>query len=422
MEDVLRAAQSTERNRPVAITGIGVISPIGIGRGEFWQALKEGKSGIRRVTRFDPSAFPTQIAGEVDFDPNQYLDRREARKMDRFVQFAVVASRMAMEDAGISGKFDPDRSGVIFGTGIGGITTLVEQEEVFRQKGPDRVSPFFIPMMIANMGSGQVAIDLGLRGPIDTVVTACASGANAIGDAFEIIRRGDADVMVAGGTEAPLVPLAFAGFCSMKAMSVQNDLEGKASMPFDKRRDGFVMGEGAGALVLESLDHAVSRGARIYALVSGYGMSADAYHITAPSPNGEGAARAMSAAIRDAGLVPYDIDYINAHGTSTPANDVNETQAVKKVFGERAYHIPISSTKSMIGHLLGAAGAVETIATIMAVYEGVIPPTINYEEPDPECDLDYVVDGVRRAPVRVALKNSFGFGGQNACLVLRRYE
>lgn len=422
VEDLVRATQQMERNRPVAVTGVGVISPIGTGREEFWQALKEGNSGIRRVTRFEPSTFPTQIAGEVDFDPYQYLDRREARKMDRFVQFAVVTARMAVEDAGISGKFDPDRSGVIFGTGIGGITTLVEQEEVFRQKGSDRVSPFFIPMMIANMASGQVAIDLGLRGPIDTVVTACASGANAIGDAFEIIRRGDADVMVAGGTEAPLVPLAFAGFCSMKAMSVQNDLEGKASMPFDKRRDGFVMGEGAGALVLESLDHAVSRGARIYCLISGYGMSADAYHITAPSPNGEGAARAMLAAIRDAGLVPGDIDYINAHGTSTPANDLNETQAIKKVFGERAYHIPVSSTKSMIGHLLGAAGAVETIATIMAVYDGVIPPTINYEEPDPECDLDYVVEGARKALVRAALKNSFGFGGQNACLVLRRYE
>ena len=422
LEDVVPATRVEERNLPVAITGIGVISPIGIGREEFWQALKEGKSGIRRVTRFDASVFPTKIAGEVDFDPAQYLDRREARKMDRFVQFAVVASRMAAEDAGISGKFDPDRSGVIFGTGIGGIATLVEQEEVFRERGPDRVSPFFIPMMIANMASGQVAIDLGLRGPINTVVTACASGANAIGDAFEIIRRGDADVMVAGGAEAPLVPLAFAGFCSMKAMSIQNDLGGKASMPFDRRRDGFVMGEGAGAVVLESLDHALSRGARVYALICGYGMSADAYHITAPSPNGEGAARAMSAAVRDAGLTPDDIDYINAHGTSTPANDVNETHAIKKVFGDGAYHIPVSSTKSMIGHLLGAAGAVETIATIMAVYEGVIPPTINYEEPDPECDLDYVAGGARIAPVRVALKNSFGFGGQNACLVLKRYE
>lgn len=412
-------APGSSRNRAVAVTGIGVISPVGTGREEFWSSLKNGTSGIRRVSRFDSAAFPTRIAGEVDFDPNRYFDRREARKMDRFVQFAVACSRMAVEDAGISGKFDPDRSGVIFGTGIGGITSLVEQHELFREKGPERVSPFFIPMMIANMASGQVAIDLGFKGPMNTVVTACASGANAIGDAFEIIRRGDADVMVAGGAEAPLVPLAFAGFCSMKAMSVQNDLEGRASMPFDRRRDGFVMGEGAGAVVLESLDHALSRGARIYALVSGYGTSADAYHITAPSPNGEGPARAMWAAIRSAGLSPEDIDYINAHGTSTPANDANETQAIKKVFGERAYRVPVSSTKSMIGHLLGAAGAVETIAAIMALYERVIPPTINYEEPDPECDLDYVVNGARRGTVRAVLKNSFGFGGQNACLVLR---
>ena len=408
--------------RRVVITGLGVVSPVGIGPSEFWDNLKAGKSGIRSITRFDASGFPCRIAAEVDFDPLTYIDRREARKMDRFCQFAVAAARMAFADAGLGGAFVPERSGVLIGTGIGGMETFDRETKVLLEKGPDRVSPFFIPMMIANMASGQVSIDLGLKGPINTVVTACATGTNAIGDAYEIIARGDADVMVCGGTEAPITPLALAGFSAMKALSVRNDLGPGACRPFDRERDGFVMGEGAGILVLESLENASARGARVYAEIAGYGMSSDAYHITAPSPGGEGAARAMRAAMASAAVSPDQVDYVNAHGTSTPANDVNETLAIKAALGARAGQVPVSSVKSMIGHLLGAAGAVETIATVMAIREGVLPPTINYRNPDPECDLDYVPNQARKADVGIALKNSFGFGGQNACLVLKKFE
>ncbi|MGE5578796.1 MAG: beta-ketoacyl-ACP synthase II [Bacillota bacterium] len=409
-------------DRRVAITGMGVISPIGIGLKEFWDNLISGQSGIRKIDRFDVSSYPCQLAAMVDYDPASEIDRREARKMDRFCQLAVVASRQAFQDAGLNGAFRPDRSGVLIGTGIGGMETFDRETRVLIERGPSRVSPFFIPMMIANMASGQVSIDLGLRGPINTVVTACATGTNAIGDAYEIVARGDADVMICGGTEAPITPLALAGFSAMKALSTQNQLGSRACRPFDRRRDGFIMGEGAGVLVLEEYGHAVKRGAKIYAEIVGYGMSSDAYHITAPSPEGEGAARAMRAALASAGLKPEDVDYVSAHGTSTPANDLNETKAVKSVLGEHAKDVMVSSVKSMIGHLLGAAGAVETIATALALQTGIVPPTINYEEPDPECDLDYVPNEARKADIKVALKNSFGFGGQNACLCLAKHE
>lgn len=406
----------------VVVTGMGVISPIGTGLNEFWDNLVKGKSGIRRITRFPVEDYPCQIAAEVDFDPTAYIDRREARKMDRFSQFAVVAARMAYEDAGLNGSRRPERSGVVLGTGIGGMETFERESRTLVERGPGRVSPFFIPMMIANMAAGQVSIDLGLKGPINTVVTACASGTNAIGDAYSVIARGDADVMVTGGTEAPITPTSLAGFCALKALSTRNSLEGAACSPFDRDRDGFVMGEGAAVLILESLESAVGRGAKIYGEIAGYGMSSDAYHITAPSPGGEGAARAMKAALDSAGASPEEVDYVNAHGTSTPPNDLHETQAVKAVLGERAREVAVSSVKSMLGHLLGAAGAVETVATLLAIENQIIPPTINYSNPDPECDLDYVPNTARSAKIATALKNSFGFGGQNACLVLRRYE
>lgn len=409
-------------NRRVVITGMGLITPIGTGLGEFWDNLVSGKSGIRRITRFDVSSYPCQIAAEVDFDPSTQIDRREARKMDRFCQFAIVAAREAFQDAGLNGSFRPERSGVLIGTGIGGMETFERETRVLQEKGPSRVSPFFIPMMIANMASGQVSIDLGLKGPINTVVTACATGTNAIGDAYRIVSRGDADVMICGGTEAPITSLALAGFSAMKALSTQNDLGPGACRPFDLNRDGFIMGEGSGVIVLESYDDAVARGAHIYAELIGYGMTSDAYHITAPSPEGEGAARAMKAAMASAGLRPEDVDYVSAHGTSTPANDLNETRAIKTALGDRAGDVMVSSIKSMIGHLLGAAGAVETIATALALQNGVVPPTMNYNEKDPECDLDYVPNQARKADIKVALKNSFGFGGQNACLALRKYE
>jgi len=417
-----RMSLKVKANRRVVVTGLGVVSPIGIGLSEFWNNLIQGRSGIREITRFDASDFPSRIAGEVDFDPLEYLDRREARKMDRFSQMALVCSRMAAEDAGLEGAFDPERAGVILGTGIGGIETLSNEYANFLKQGPSRVSPFFVPMMIPNMAAGHVSIDLGLKGPINTVVTACASGTNAIGDSFRIIQNGYADVMVTGGTEAALVPMCLAGFCNMKALSTRNHLGSKASSPFYKNRDGFVIGEGAGSMIIEELEHAKKRNAKIYAEIIGYGMSSDAYHITAPAPEGDGARRAMAAAIDDAGLDPSEIDYINAHGTSTPYNDLNETLAIKNLMGPKAYEVMISSTKSMIGHLLGAAGAVETIATILAIDKGIVPPTINYEEPDPECDLDYVPNKARPYDLKVALKNSFGFGGQNACLVLKRYD
>lgn len=408
----------------VVVTGMGLITPVGTGVEAFWASLREGRSGVRAITRFDASPFPTRIAAQVDdFDPLRYMDRRDARRMDRFVQMALAAARMALEDANLRLEdCDRDQVGITMGTGIGGIHTLVEQMGVMAEKGPDRVSPFFIPMMIANMAGGQLAIALAARGPNTTHVTACAASANAIGDAFRILQRGEAQVMLTGGSEGCLVPIALAGFCAMKALSERNDEPARASRPFDAQRDGFVMGEGAGVLVLEALPFALARGARILAEVVGYGMTGDAYHITAPPPDGNGGARAMRRALADAGLEPADVDYINAHGTATPQGDAAETAAIRAVFGEHAYRIPVSSTKSMTGHLLGAAGVVELAACILAIRDGVVPPTINYEYPDPECDLDYVPNRARPHPVRVALSNSFGFGGQNATLIVKRYE
>jgi 3-oxoacyl-[acyl-carrier-protein] synthase II len=396
---------------------------VGTGKEAFWEALVKGRSGVRRITRFDASEFKTQIAAEVDdFDPEAYIDKKEARRMDRFTQFAVAAANLALSDAAIATEaLDRDRVGVVLGCGIGGIGTFEEQTRVLVSRGPNRVSPFFVPMMIANMGAGYIAIFHRFYGPNSTVVTACASSNHAIGEAFRIIQRGEADVMLTGGAEAAITPVALAGFCAMKAMSTRNDEPEKACRPFDAARDGFVIGEGAAVLVLERLEHALARGARIYAEVAGYGQSCDAYHITAPDPDGAGAAKAMARALADARLRPEEVNYINAHGTSTPLNDKVETMAIKKVFGEFAYRIPVSSTKSMTGHLLGAAGGIEAAACVLSITHGVIPPTINYENPDPECDLDYVPNEARRAQVDVALSNGLGFGGHNATLIFKRF-
>ena len=408
----------------VVITGLGAVTPIGIGKDVFWQSLVAGKSGVDRITRFDPSEYATQIAGEVkDFDPTQYIEKKEAKRMDRCTQFAVSAAKMAFEDAGIDfEQEDRSRMGTLIGTGIGGMDTLHDQFKTLFDKGPGRISPFFVPMMIANMPAGQTSITFGLEGHCSCVVTACATGTNAIGDAFKIIQRGDADVMVAGGTEAAISPTAVAGFCAMKAMSTYNDEPQKASRPFDAGRNGFVMGEGAGIVVMETLDHAVARGARIYAEIIGYGSNADAYHITAPAPEGTQAAKCMAMALKDAGIEPSAVDYINAHGTSTPLNDKNETLAIKSLFGEHAKQLKISSTKSMTGHLLGASGGIEAIAIVLAVANGVIPPTINLENPDPELDLDYVPNNAQEQVVNVALSNSFGFGGHNATILVKKYQ
>ncbi|MBO8162394.1 MAG: beta-ketoacyl-ACP synthase II [Brevibacillus sp.] len=409
--------------RRVVITGVGVISPVGNDATTFWNNLLAGKSGIGRVTSFDASDYPTQIAGEVkDFAPEQYLDKKEIRRTDRFVQFAIAAAKMAVQDARLDiNEQNAHRVGVYIGSGIGGLTTWEEQHKVLLEKGPRRVSPFFIPMMIANMATGQVSIELGAKGPASSAITACATGTNAIGDAFKLVQYGKADVMIAGGAEATISPMAFAGFCSAKAMSTRNDEPEKASRPFDRDRDGFVMGEGAGVLIMEELEHAQKRGAQILAEVIGYGMSGDAFHITAPSPGGEGAARCMKDALQDAQIDSTAVGYINAHGTSTGPGDVAETSAIKMVFGDHAYRMAVSSTKSMTGHLLGATGAVEAIATAFALRDQILPPTINLENPDPECDLDYVPNQARRADVEVAMSNTFGFGGHNATIVLKRY-
>ncbi|SNB70117.1 beta-ketoacyl-ACP synthase II [Thermoflexus hugenholtzii] len=408
----------------VVITGMGAITPLGNDVETFWRNVVAGRSGVGPITLFDASAMKTRIAAEVKgFDPEAWFGRKEARRMDRYAQFALAATQQALQDARLDpAHVDRERVGVILGTGIGGIGALVQGVETLMTRGPDRISPFMVPMMLADTAPGLIAIAYGFRGPNMAVVTACASGTNAIGEAVNLIRRGDADVVIAGGAEAAILPVAVAAFNVMGAISTRNEEPERASRPFDRTRDGFVMGEGAGILILERLEHARARGARIYAEVVGYGTSADAYHITAPLENGEGAALAMRRALADAGLSPRDIDYINAHGTSTPLNDKSETQAIKAVFGEAAYDVPISSTKSMIGHLLGAAGAVEAIVCIRAITDGVIPPTINYEHPDPECDLDYVPNVARRKPVRTAMSNSFGFGGHNACVIFRRYE
>jgi 3-oxoacyl-[acyl-carrier-protein] synthase II len=409
--------------RRVVVTGLGVVSPIGIGHRAFWEGLVSGRPGVTRISRFDPAGLATQIAAEVrDFDPSSYMDRKEVRRNDRFVQFAYAATRMAMEHAGLTiTPGNAVRTGVFIGSGIGGIATWEEQHRIMLERGADRVSPFFVPMMIVNMASGVTAILIGAKGPSASVVTACATGGNAIGDAARLIERGEADVMLAGGTEAAITPLAIAGFASMKAMSTRNDEPARASRPFDANRDGFVMGEGAGVVVLEALDHAEARGAPILADLIGYGVTTDAYHITQPDPDGDGAYRSMAAALADAGAAPEEVDYINAHGTSTPYNDRLETLAINRLFGAHARRLAVSSTKSMTGHLLGAAGGVEFIACVLALQHQVIPPTINYETPDPACDLDYVPNAARAARLRTVLSNAFGFGGHNAILVLRAH-
>ena len=410
-------------SRRVVVTGMGLVTSIGKDLETFWSSLIAGRSGVGPITMFDTSEFTTRIASEVrDFDPEQYMERKEAKRMDRFVQFAVASTRMALQDASYEVPKDrAERTGVLIGSGIGGIMTMEEQFDVLSSKGPKWISPFFIPMLISDMGSGQVSILFGAKGPNSTVVTACATGTHAIGDAYHVIRRGDADVMIAGGAEAPISRLGLGGFCSSRALSTRNDEPQRASRPFDKDRDGFVMGEGAGIVLLESLEHALARGARIRAEIVGYGLSGDAYHITAPAPGGEGAARAMLMAIRGAGVEASEVDYINAHGTSTVPNDKLETAAIKTAFGDHAREVAISSTKSMTGHLLGAAGAVEAIATIMAMERSTVPPTINYETPDPECDLNYTPNKAVSRPINYGLSNSFGFGGHNASLLLRKW-
>ncbi|GIO36286.1 3-oxoacyl-[acyl-carrier-protein] synthase 2 [Paenibacillus antibioticophila] len=407
----------------VVVTGMGAVTALGHELDAFWNNLIQGKSGVSLVEAFDVSEYPTRIAASVkDFNPEDYVDRKEARKMDRFVQFAVAAATNALKDSGlqIGEDADPDRVGVMIGSGIGGLGTWEDQHDVLVQKGPKRVSPFFIPMMIANMASGHVSILFGAKGPNSTAVTACATGTHSIGDSYKLIQRGDADVMICGGAEATIRPMGMAGFCSMRAMSTRNDEPEKASRPFDSERDGFVMGEGSGILILESLEHAQKRGAKIYGEVIGYGLSADAHHMTEPDPNGP--ERCMKMAMRDAGIDPAEVDYINAHGTSTPVGDRSETIAIKNAFGDHAYKLAVSSTKSMTGHLLGAAGGVEAVICALTLNNGKIPPTINLEHPDPECDLDYVPNVAREADVKVAMSNSFGFGGHNATLILKKFE
>ncbi|MDR5583521.1 beta-ketoacyl-ACP synthase II [Paenibacillus larvae] len=407
----------------VVVTGLGVISSLGQNANTFWENILAGKSGVSPVDNFDVSAYPTRIAASVrDFSPEDYMDKKESRRMDRFVQFAVAASKLALEDAklNIATDTDPERVGVYIGSGIGGLATWEEQHRVLLEKGPKRVSPFFIPMMIVNMASGQVSMMTGAKGPNSTSVTACATGTHSIGDSFRLIQSGDADVMICGGAEATITPIGLAGFCSMKAMSTRNEEPQKASRPFDQDRDGFIMGEGAGILVLESLEHAQKRGATIYGEVIGYGLSGDAHHITEPDP--DGAARCMKMAVRSAGIGFEEVDYINAHGTSTPVGDVSETTAIEKTFGDHAYKLAVSSTKSMTGHLLGAAGGVEAVICALTLRDGIIAPTINLDNQDPDCDLDYVPNEARKADVKVAMSNSFGFGGPNATIVLKKYQ
>ncbi|WP_144462338.1 beta-ketoacyl-ACP synthase II [Bacillus pumilus] len=407
----------------VVVTGLGALTPLGNDVESTWKNALEGVSGVGPITRVDSSEYTAKVAAELkDFNIEDYMEKKEARKMARFTQYAVVAAQKALEDSRleITDEIAP-RVGVWVGSGIGGLETFEEQFEVYSNKGARRVSPFFVPMMIPDMATGQISIALGAKGVNSCTVTACATGTNSIGDAFKVIQRGDADAMITGGTEAPLTKMSFAGFCANKALSTNPDPE-TASRPFDKNRDGFVMGEGAGIVVLEELEHALKRGATIYAEIVGYGSTGDAYHITAPAPNGEGGVRAMKEAIRDAGLSVEEIDYINAHGTSTPYNDKFETMAIKEVFGEHANQLAISSTKSMTGHLLGAAGGVEAIFSVLAIKDSVIPPTINLETPDEDCDLDYVANEARSKEVQVALSNSLGFGGHNATIIFKKYE
>jgi 3-oxoacyl-[acyl-carrier-protein] synthase II len=408
----------------VVVTGLGAVAPNGIGIETFWRNLLHGVSGVSPITRFDASRHDAQIAAEVKgFDPLQWIEKKEARKMDLFIHFAIAAAQMAYDDSGLKVTDENrERVGVFVGTGMGGIPVLEESHKVLVERGPGRISAFFIPALITNMGSGQISMRFGMKGPNSCVCTACATGNHAIGDSFRIIQRGDADVMLAGGSEAVITPLTIGGFCAMKALSTRNADPTRASRPFDKDRDGFVMGEGAGIMVLESLEHARRRHARIYAEIIGYGMSADAYHITQPAPAGEGAVRSMRLTLEDAKVAPGQVDYINAHGTSTPAGDLNETLAIKALFGDHARRLAVSSTKSMTGHLLGAAGGIESVISVLTIAHGVLPPTINYETPDPECDLDYVPNTARPAQVRYVLTNSFGFGGTNASLLFKKFE
>ena len=410
--------------RRVVVTGMGMVTPLGTGMEKTWNSLIQGKSGVGRITKFDSTGFDTQIAAEVkDFAPENFIDKKEARRMDIFIQYAVASAIMAMEDAQF--KITPEnaeRVGVVVGAGLGGLTTIESFHKVLLEKGPGRISPFFIPMLIVNEAPGQISMRFGAKGPNSSVVTACATGSHNIGDAWKMIQRGDADAILAGGVESTITPLAVGGFNAMKALSTRNSEPERASRPFDKDRDGFVIGEGSGIILLEEMEDARRRGARIYAEIVGYGLTGDAYHITAPAPDGEGAARCMAMALRDAGMRPEEVDYINAHGTSTDYNDLYETIAIKTVFKEHARKVPISSTKSMTGHLLGGAGGVESIIAILTIARGVIPPTINYDTPDPDCVLDYVPNVARKAEVRVAMSNSFGFGGTNAVLIFKKFE
>ena len=410
--------------RRVVVTGMGMVSPLGTGVEKTWQALIQGKSGVAGITKFDPTGFDTQIAAEVkDFVPENFMDKKELRHTDIFIQYAMASATMALEDSQL--KITPanaDRVGVVVGAGLGGLTTIEFYHKVLLEKGPSRISPFFIPMLIVNEAPGQISMRFGAKGPNTSVVTACATGNHNIGDAWRIIERGDADAVIAGGVEATITPLAVSGFNAMKALSTRNQEPEKASRPFDKNRDGFVIGEGSGIIILEELQQALDRGAKIYAEIIGYGLTGDAYHITAPAPEGEGAARCMAMTLKSAGIQPEEVDYINAHGTSTEYNDLYETMAIKTVFKEHAKKLAVSSTKSMIGHLLGGAGGVEAIFTILTICQGIIPPTINYQTPDPGCDLDYVPNIARKAEVRVALSNSFGFGGTNAVLAFKKFE
>lgn len=409
----------------VVITGCGIVSPLGCTLAEFWEGISKGKSGVGPVTYFDTTDYSCKIAAQVKgFQPERFIEKKDLRHLDRFVQYALVAAIEAVADSGIDLKSEDLSSiGVIVGSGIGGLGTIEAQHKVFLEKGPRRVSPFFVPMFISNMASGQISIYLGAKGPNTSVATACAAGNNSVGDAFKILQRGQAEVMIAGGTEAMITPLGLAAFCSARSVAVSfNDCPERASRPFDRDREGFVMGEGAGVVVLETLERALKRRAKIYAEILGYGLSGDAYHITAPDPEGEGAAMAMKMALADAGIPAQSVDYINAHGTSTPLNDKIETQAIKKVFGEHAYKVPISSTKSMTGHMLGAAGGAELIVCAMAIEKGLLPPTINLENRDPECDLDYVPNMAKPHDIEVAMSNSFGFGGHNATLIIKKYS